>query len=64
MATANVNNAGLRIFVKSAPQMSCEEGNAFNMFVGPQGYTQYVLVTNTECKYRRVCLRENSTGYI
>lgn len=25
--------------------------NAFNMFVSPQGYTQYVLVRNTTCKH-------------
>ncbi len=31
--------------------MFYEKGNAFIMFVRPWGYTQCVLVSNTECKH-------------
>lgn len=37
-----------------------EAGNAFNTFVRPQAFTQWVLVSNSECKQKR-CLQENST---
>lgn len=33
-----------------------------NAFVKPQGYTQFIMVENTECKHKFVCLQENSQG--
>lgn len=42
----NVNNAGFSVFKNPF----YVEGNAFSMFVRPQGYAQYVLVRNMECK--------------
>lgn len=39
---------------KFALQKFSEERNAFNMFVRPQGHTQFVLVSNSECK-QKVC---------
>lgn len=37
--------------------VSClhDEGNAFNTFVGAPGFTQYVLMSNSECK-QNFCL--------
>lgn len=38
--------------------MFCEKGNAFSMFVTPEGYIQCVLVRNHECK----CLQKTPQG--
>lgn len=44
--------------------MFCEEENAFNMFLKPQGYTQQVLVKkNTERKNNLIYLKEIPQGY-
>ncbi len=38
LANVHVDNALLKIFKNLSLPMFYEEGNAFNIFVGPQGY--------------------------
>lgn len=44
--------------------MFFEGGNASETFMRPQGYTQCILVRNTNGKHNCVCLEENSTGLL
>lgn len=45
-----------------SPVLFYEEGNALDTFNKPQGSTQIVFESNTECNITFVCLQENFTG--
>ncbi len=55
----DVNNAGFKIPKKSVLQMFYEEGTALDTFVCAQGYTQCVLVSNTDKNIARYSCKIN-----
>lgn len=58
-------DAGFKLlFQNLLLQVFYDEGIVFRMFVRPQGYKQWVSVTNTRCKQKIVCLQQNSTGHL
>ncbi len=48
------------VFKKLYVQRFYEGGNVFNVFVRPQGYTQCILLRNTDCKHN-FCLFAKKT---
>ncbi len=58
----DVNNAQFKFF-KNRLQMF-EEGNAFSVFVRPQGYTRCVLVGNADCKQSFCKCPQQNTAFV